>query len=65
MSPTCSPFTVDPVHSIETLNIPAVTALQEAYIRKVIDSVNDLDNVLYEVTNESNGATIKPPGSIT
>jgi len=36
-----------------TLEIPAVTALQEAYVRKVIDTVNDLDNVLYEIANES------------
>lgn len=32
-----------------------VTALQEAYVRKVIDTVNDLDNVLYEISNESAG----------
>jgi hypothetical protein len=38
---------------IHTLEIPAVTALQEAYVRKMIDAVNDLDNVLYEITNES------------
>jgi len=37
------------------LTFPAVTAIQEAYVRKVIDSVNDLDNVLYEITNEDNG----------
>jgi hypothetical protein len=36
-----------------TLQIPAVTAVQEAYVRKVIDTVNDLDNVLYEISNES------------
>jgi hypothetical protein len=36
-----------------TLQIPAVTELQKAYIRKVIDTVNDLDNVLYEIVNES------------
>lgn len=36
-----------------TLRIPAITALQEAYVRKVIDTVNDLDNVLYEVANET------------
>lgn len=30
-----------------------ITALQEAYVRKVIDTVNDLDNVLYEISNES------------
>ena len=30
-----------------------VLALQETYVRKVIDTVNDLDNVLYEVCNEA------------
>jgi hypothetical protein len=35
-----------------TLSNPAVTAYQEAYIGKVIDTVNDLDNVLYEISNE-------------
>jgi hypothetical protein len=30
-----------------------VLELQQAYIRKVIDTVNDLDNVLYEVCNEA------------
>jgi hypothetical protein len=38
---------------IHTLSNPAVTALQEAYVRKVIDTVNDLDNVLYEISNEN------------
>ena len=37
------------VHSLAN---PAVTAVQEAYIRQVVDTVNDLDNVLYEVINE-------------
>jgi hypothetical protein len=32
-----------------------VLELQRAYIRKVIDTVNDLDNVLYEVCNEAFG----------
>jgi len=40
---------------IHTLDIPAVTALQEAYVVKVIDTVNDLDNVLYEIANETHG----------
>jgi hypothetical protein len=30
-----------------------MTAVQEAYVRKVIDVVNDLDNVLYEISNEN------------
>ena len=30
-----------------------VTALQDAYVTKVIETVGDLDNVLYEVSNES------------
>jgi hypothetical protein len=38
-----------------TLNA-GVLAKQEAYVRKVIETVNDLDNVLYEIINEG-GAT--------
>jgi hypothetical protein len=34
------------------LNGVAVRDLQVAYIHQVVDTVNDLDNVLYEVTNE-------------
>ena len=34
---------------------PLVQAIQAAYIRKVIDTVHDLPNVLYEVSNESCG----------
>lgn len=34
------------------LSDPQVREMQAAYIRKVVDTVNDLDNVLYEVTNE-------------
>ena len=41
--------------AIHTLSHPAITALQEAYLRKVIDTVNDLDNVLYEISNEDSG----------
>jgi hypothetical protein len=36
---------------------PGVEALQLAYIRKVIDTVHDLPNILYEVANESSGQT--------
>lgn len=38
---------------VHTLTVPAVTAIQEAYIKKVIETVNDLDNVLYEIANET------------
>jgi hypothetical protein len=34
------------------LDLASVRNYQAKYIRKVIDTVNDLDNVLYEVTNE-------------
>jgi len=42
-----------------TLNLPAVTRLQEAYVRRVIDTVGDLDNVLYEIANESGTYSIE------
>lgn len=38
---------------INTLAIAEVTQLQKTLVRKVIDTVGDLDNVLYEVSNES------------
>jgi len=38
---------------VQTLRDPKIVALEEAYVAKVIDAVQDLDNVLYEVSNES------------
>jgi hypothetical protein len=40
------------VHTLGA-GVSAVTELQKAYVRKVMETVNDLDNVLYEVSNES------------
>lgn len=40
---------------IETLSVSAVTSYQEAYVQQVIDTVNDLDNVIYEICNEGIG----------
>ncbi len=37
---------------IYSLQVPAVVEFQQAYVRQVIDTVNDLDNVLYEIINE-------------
>jgi hypothetical protein len=42
---------------IHTLANPQVLAVQEAYVRKVIETVNDLDNVLYEISNENHPAS--------
>ena len=39
------------------LTIPAITSLQEAYVRKVVDTLNDLDNVLYEVSGDASLGT--------
>lgn len=41
-----------------TLANPAITAIQEAYVRKVIDTLNDLDNVMYEISNEDHVGSI-------
>jgi hypothetical protein len=38
---------------IHTLQHPKITALQEQYVRKVVDTLSDLDNVLWEISNES------------
>ncbi len=42
---------------VHELAVPAITERQEAYVRKVVDTVNDLDNVLYEISNENHPAS--------
>jgi hypothetical protein len=50
--------------SIDDLQVlpldPRIQAVQEAYLRKVVDTLHDLPNVLWEVANESCGG-----GSVT
>jgi hypothetical protein len=41
------------------LSVPEITKIQEAYVRKVIDTVNDLDNVLFEIGNEGDLTSVK------
>ena len=43
------------VHSMDD---PAIIAIQEAYVRKILETLNDLDNVIYEIMNEGLGNTI-------
>ncbi|MBN1124815.1 MAG: serine hydrolase [Sedimentisphaerales bacterium] len=38
---------------IHTLADKKVLSLQQTYVRKVIDTLNDLNNVLYEISNEN------------
>ena len=38
--------------AVHTLEMSDVVRFQEEYIKKVIDTVNDLENVLYEIGNE-------------
>ena len=38
--------------AVHTLAIPEVVRYQEEYVKKVVDTVNDLENVLYEMGNE-------------
>ena len=42
----------DEGEEVHRLEVPEVTRLQEAYVREVVDIVNDLDNVLFEIGNE-------------
>jgi hypothetical protein len=39
--------------AVHSLTAPSILALQETYVRKVVDTLNDLDNVLYEISGES------------
>lgn len=42
-----------------TLKIPEIVKIQEEYVKKVVDTVNDLDNVLYEISNEDHAESIE------
>jgi len=42
---------------VHELSDPQMTAVQEAYVRKVLDTLGDLDNVLYEISNENHPAS--------
>jgi Family of unknown function (DUF6298)/Protein of unknown function (DUF4038) len=46
------------LHEVYTLRIPRIRRIQEAYVRKVIDTVGRYDNVLYEIANESGAFSI-------
>jgi hypothetical protein len=38
---------------IYTLKVPRITSVQDEYVRRVADTVNEFDNVLYEIVNEA------------
>jgi hypothetical protein len=44
---------------IHTLLNSNITSLQETYVIKVIDTINDLDNILYEISNENHPPSTK------
>lgn len=44
---------------IHTLDVPAITRLQETYVRTVIDTLNDLDHVLWEIGNEIHESSVR------
>jgi hypothetical protein len=44
-------------YEVHTLADPQITRVQEAYVRAVVRAVGDCDNVLYEISNESHGAS--------
>lgn len=44
-------------YEVHTVDIPRITALQETYVRKVIETVGQFDNVIYEISNESHGGS--------
>jgi len=55
-----NPNTSDGLDGIEihTLQVSAITNIQKAYIRKVIDTLNDLDNIIWEIGNEIHESSV-------
>ena len=46
----------DSGHIVHSLENPGITRIQESYVRRVVESVGQSDNVLFEVANESLGS---------
>lgn len=44
---------------IHTLGDKSILSLQERYVEKVVDTLNDLDNVLFEICNECDGSSLE------
>jgi hypothetical protein len=44
---------------VHTLLNPAVTSLQKTYLRKITETLGDLDNVLWEISNESHPGAVE------
>lgn len=44
-----------PGTSSQDLSRPDVTAIQDAYVREVVEALDGFDNVLYEIANEAGG----------
>jgi hypothetical protein len=48
----------DTGREVHQLSVSKVTSLQEAYVRKTINTVGDLDNVLWEIGNECHAGSV-------
>ena len=44
-------------YETQELRVAEITRIQEAFVRKVVDTVNDLDNVIFEIGNECHGGS--------
>jgi hypothetical protein len=44
---------------VHTLENPNIVILQENYLRKIIDTLNDFDNIVWEIGNETPGNSIQ------
>ena len=49
----------DSGREVHELKMPEVTRLQQAFVRRVIDTVGDLDNVLWEIGNECHAGSVQ------
>src|SRR5262249_25826978 len=46
-------------NGVHTLRHRRISKLQEAYVERIVDAVNDLDNVLFEICNECDGSSVE------
>lgn len=45
-------------HQVHTLDVPEIVTLHETFVKRVIDELNDLDHIVWEISNETHKGSV-------
>ena len=46
-------------HQVHTMDVPEIVSLHETFVKRVIDELNDLDHIVWEISNESHKGSVE------